>query len=201
MQQFRILLFLIFNSFAFLLSAQGNKTCLDCLETAKPEFYSVWYNVTADVFNDHVSGLLLIKFTSADSVYAVFTSQTGVVLFNYLITENKFNVLQAAGPFKKKAIRNRLTNDIRHFLVFKPFLPDNPKSSIEDACVIEFGKETVKYIPEPNCLGIVSFTSTKKNKAIMKHTLGEKQNGAPIDWRMEHQSLPFTILLSKLQEE
>src|SRR6188768_3523231 len=79
------------SDYSYLKIVSTDSTCADKI---KPTYLSTaWYTAAVDVYDTHISGLLLIKNMPDSSIRVVFTNEAGVTFFDFgFLADDKFKV-------------------------------------------------------------------------------------------------------------
>ena len=170
------------------------------IASLKPRFNSVLFQAFADVMGRHMSGLLMYKNMGNDTVRVVFTSETGITLFDFEYGPGQFKVLQINSSLRKKAVINRLRDDLGLPLLFD--------LKTENTVCYFCGKDHCIYTSRKS-ESVVLKTNSVNNKIIQAETYKGKHkktvitfsgyiNGLADSMHISHQAFSYSIALKQI---
>lgn len=153
-----------------------------------------------DIYNNHVSGILIIKKIGQTTHRVVITSDFGNKLIDFEISDNDFKLNYVLPDLDKKLVINFLKNDFqrllkREYQVTESFEDDNSKiylSKIEDQSYYLF------YNKDNSLLKKVIYT--KNNKEKIDFTFDAKKHIFADSIDLQHKDFNINIKLFQITD-
>ena len=179
-------------------SISNSETTVENLYFSSNEDYV--YKCQMDIYNNHVSGILIIKKIDQTTHRVVITSDFGNKLIDFEISDNDFKLNYVLPDLDKKLVINFLKNDFqrllkREYQVTESFEDDNSKiylSKIEDQSFYLF------YNKDNSLLKKVIYT--KNNKEKIDFTFYAKKHIFADSIDLQHKDFNINIKLFQITD-
>jgi len=179
-------------------SISNSETTVENLYFSSNEDYV--YKCQMDIYNNHVSGILIIKKIDQTTHRVVITSDFGNKLIDFEISDNDFKLNYVLPDLDKKLVINFLKNDFqrllkREYQVTESFEDDNSKiylSKIEDQSFYLF------YNKDNSLLKKVIYT--KNNKEKIDFTFDAKKHIFADSIDLQHKDFNINIKLFQITD-
>jgi len=179
-------------------SISNSETTVENLYFSSNEDYV--YKCQMDIYNNHVSGILIIKKINQTTHRVVMTSDFGNKLIDFEISDNDFKLNYVLPDLNKKLVINFLKNDFQRLLkreypVTESFEDDNSKiylSKIEDQSFYLF------YNKDNSLLKKVIYT--KNNKEKIDFTFDAKKHIFADSIDLQHKDFNINIKLFQITD-
>ncbi|MPT30093.1 MAG: hypothetical protein E2600_00195 [Chryseobacterium sp.] len=179
-------------------SISNSETTVENLYFSSNEDYI--YKCQMDIYNNHVSGILIIKKIGQTTHRIVITSDFGNKLIDFEISDNDFKLNYVLPDLDKKLVINFLKNDFQRLLkreypVTESFEDDNSKiylSKIEDQSYYLF------YNKDNSLLKKVIYT--KNNKEKIDFTFDAKKHIFADSIDLQHKDFNINIKLFQITD-
>lgn len=181
---------------------QNSSPTTDCIGNFKPEFTSQWYTAQINITNKHLSGLLFFKTMDDSSKRVVFTSETGVTLFDFSFAVDHFKVIYITPKLNKKVIIATLQSDLGMILHHLNESKEQIFKKNDELIYTGYkdGKDIIWYLIRSDCSELISIEKNSKRKKKIIVNLSMKGNALPDSVYIEHQSFNFNISLNKINK-
>lgn len=175
-----------------------------CVDKIKPTHLDTrWYTTSVDVYNKHISGLLLMKNMPDSSMRVVFTNEAGVTFFDFgFLADGTFKVYSIISQLDKKPVIQTLRKDFELILGL-PFRTGKLECW-EGNDLVFFGvkekKETAYFITSKDCASLrhIELGSERKRKVSVQ-VLGTYP--APEGFEITHLLFDMKLKLTYLPKE
>jgi hypothetical protein len=204
--------FLLFSLSCFLIGCaseyKGLKAVtpdVKCIDKIKPRGISTgWFHTSVDVQGKHLSGLLLIKQMPESKTRIVFSSESGLTIFDFEFgSDDYFQVRKIQEQLNKKVIIGTLRLDFWLLLAI-PFQDEKNILSWNSGEEIFFGvqhkNETAYFVTDENCADLkrMEFGSDHKRKFFIV----QKGEGThPEEVTIRHDLFAMVIDLKKIERD
>ncbi|HOX82499.1 MAG TPA: hypothetical protein PLJ60_12455 [Chryseolinea sp.] len=147
---------------------------ISCADKIKPTHLSTaWYTTSVDVYDKHISGLLLIKNMPDSSVRVVFTNEAGVTFFDFgFLLDGTFKVYSIVSQLKKKAVIQTLRKDFELILgiPFRQGMIERWEGNEQVFFGVKQKKETAYFITSKDCASLrnIELGSMRKRKVSVQ---------------------------------
>lgn len=176
-----------------------------CLEAMMPKpLLTSWYNASIDVVGKHISGLLLIKNMPDSSKRILFTSETGVTVFDFAFSNDRqFKIHTIIKPLDRRPVIKTLREDFG--LITHENLKGPAKGAFrneKEQILFAFPQngETLYLFTSEDCKYLKQLeTGSRKRKSSVKYYGTNEQ--APDSIFLQHHTFNMTITLRKLPVE
>lgn len=158
------------------------------------------YKCQMDIYNNHVSGILIIKKINDTTHRVVLTSDFGNKLIDFEISEHDFKLNYVLPDLDKKIVINFLKNDFQHLL--KREYPVNSRFENKESNIYlsKLDKNTyyLFFNKENGLLNQIIYTKNSKEKidftfAAKKHIFADSLN-------LQHKDFKINIKLFQITE-
>ncbi|SDE81511.1 hypothetical protein [Epilithonimonas hungarica] len=179
-------------------SISNSETTVENLYFSSNEDYV--YKCQMDIYNNHVSGILIIKKIGQTTHRVVITSDFGNKLIDFEISDNDFKLNYVLPDLDKKLVINFLKNDFQRLLkreypVAESFEDDNSKiylSKIE-------GQSYYLFYNKDNSL-LKKVIYTKNNKEKIDFTFDAKKHIFADSIDLQHKDFNINIKLFQITD-
>jgi hypothetical protein len=204
--------FLLFSLTCFLMGCASQykalktvKPDVNCIYKIRPSGISTsWFDTGVDVQSRHFSGLLLIKQMPENKTRIVFTSETGLTIFDFEFgRDDYFQVKQIQEQLNKKIVIETLRMDFWLLLAI-PFRDDKNILAWNNGEEIFFGvehkNETAYFVTDKNCTGLqrMELGAGRKRKFSIVQKGGDTH---PEEVTITHDLFPMVIRLKKIERD
>ncbi len=100
-----------------LVKADERNSQLAMPEVVPAGYQKLVYRTSVHLFNNQITGLLLVKKMPDNSIRTVFTNELGMKFFDFEFRGNDFKVMYCFKQFKHRIIINTLRNDLNLFVM------------------------------------------------------------------------------------
>jgi len=198
---FSVLLVGCASEYSYLKSASADATCADKIKPI--HLNTTWYTTAVDVYDKHISGLLLIKSMPDSSIRVVFTNEAGVTFFDFgFLVDGTFKVHSIVSQLDKKPVIQTLRKDFELILGL-PFRTGNIQRW-EGNDQIFFGvkqkKETAYFITSKDCASLRNIElGSKRKRKVSVQVLGSYPS--PEGFEISHLLFDMKLKLTYLPKE
>jgi hypothetical protein len=160
---------------------------------------SVIYKTAVNAYGRYLSGLLIIKSYSNDDYRMVFTTETGVKLFDFEFKKDEFFVHYCMDMLNKKPVINLLRNDFSLMLA-RSFVDKPVKKTTQDGLEYHFLKnDNELWFINPIGKSITNIKSTSlKGKTKLLITYSYNNSTIPSQIILVHKNLNLDMKLDML---
>jgi len=155
---------------------------------------STLYKSSIKLLQNEFSGILIIKNMGNLQYRFVFTTETGIKLFDYQIYKQKINVIYGLGPLKNKAITKHLGENLKMLLPANRHFTNYKLVKNEDYYLlsVQIKKNNFQYrtVKSEN---LISFQYTKKKKLKLSADYFIKNKESNIPWKVTAHNHSFQI--------
>jgi len=155
-----------------------------------------------DIYNNHVSGILIVKKIREHTHRIVFTSDFGNKLIDFEISENDFKLNYVLPDLDKKIVIGFLKNDFQRLLKKKYLATGKVENDSSITYVAELDKKNYSYLVfnkgKNNLLQSISFR--KKNKEKILYIFDGKKPTFAETIEIQHQDYKINIKLLQITE-
>lgn len=158
------------------------------------------YKCQMDIYNNHVSGILIIKKINEKTHRVVLTSDFGNKLIDFEVSENDFKLNYVLPDLDKKIVINFLKNDFQELLrqrypVNESFENENSKIYLSK---IDKKKYYLFFNKENNLLKQIIYT--KNNKEKIDFSFDAKKHIFADSLNLQHKDFKINIKLFQITE-
>ena len=173
----------------------------DCIKSLQPDFATVLYNTHVNITGKHLSGILLFKKVSENSIRVVFSNEIGVKFFDFEYIDNDFKVHHIIKQLDRKPVINQLRKDIGFILMHRINLPAAEvfKSGDERFFGFKEKKEQTYYITDATCENLLRIENASPRKTKIIVYLTPYRKGMADSIYINHQSFDFNISLKQIE--
>ena len=177
----------------------GNEKA-ECLSKFIPNFESVLYNTQVNVVGKHISGLLLFKKISDNTIRVVFSGEIGVKYFDFEFSKKGFKVEYCMTQFNKKVVINQLRKVIGLMIMNDINFSEAKSMHSETEAYFKFqsGKEATYYITDFYCTHLLRIENAKNNTKKIILNLSDYKNGMADSVYIAHKLFEFNISLKQI---
>lgn len=169
-----------------------------CLKKAVPDLRNELYQTSVDVHGKHISGLMFFKTLPDSSTRVVFTTETGLTLFNFSWGKNgQFKVQHVIKKLNKQAVINLLRRDIE-LLIVPTFYVNHAVPAAEHAQAIHFKKESVFFSMSEDCTSIENVEVKSGKKLKTKVLFFPANKNIPDSITIEHLNFNMQLALGRI---
>ena len=174
-----------------------------CFEKLRPQFTSVIYRASVNVTGHHLSGLLILKSMDDTTTRVLFSNEVGVTYFDFEFSKNGFRVVTCVDKMNKKAVVNRLRDDLGLLLQhgFEKFSPEMLQDGNDSFYRFQRNKETVYYITDKECSILQRIETISGRKKKIQVNLTGTRGGMPDSVYLAHQSFEYNIALKQIEKK
>lgn len=172
----------------------------NCPPVFTPAVRSATYSTQIDLYNKHLSGLLLFKATGDTTERVVFMTETGFKFFDLEFSPHHFEVKYIIPSLNKKVIIKMLSRDLGYLVV--PPVENSPheQPKADSSIIFKFpiGRSFNYYITDKKCTQLqrIEAGDDKKKNLVIGLIYGQKP--APETIKIAHQSIKLTIFLRQI---
>ena len=160
-----------------------------------------WYSAKIDVYEKHLSGLLLIKNMPDGSVRLVFTNEAGISFFDLEFdAHGKFSVKKIIRQLDRGPVINTLKTDFA-LLLGIPFRKDTPLVSVREGELyhgVRQKKDEAYFITDMECASLQRLGIAADTKEKVTITPGGEQNLFD-NLIIKHKLFDMAIALTKIK--
>jgi len=158
------------------------------------------YKCQMDIYNNHVSGILIVKKINDTTHRVVLTSDFGNKLIDFEISEHDFKLNYVLPDLDKKIVINFLKNDFQHLL--RREYPVNSRFENKESNIyLSKLDKKIYYLffnKENNLLKQIVYT--KNNKEKIDFTFAAKKHIFADSLNLQHKDFKINIKLYQITE-
>ncbi|KFF14613.1 hypothetical protein IW15_04050 [Chryseobacterium soli] len=158
------------------------------------------YKCQMDIYNNHVSGILIVKKINDTTHRVVLTSDFGNKLIDFEISEHNFKLNYVLPDLDKKIVINFLKNDFQHLL--RKEYPVNSRFENKESNIYlsKLDKKTyyLFFNKENDLLNQIIYT--KNNKEKIDFTFAAKKHIFADSLNLQHKDFKINIKLYQITE-
>lgn len=155
---------------------------------------STLYKSSIKLLQNEFSGILIIKNMGNLQYRFVFTTETGIKLFDYQIYKQKINVIYGLGPLKNRAITKHLGENLKMLLPADSHFTNYKLVKNEDYYLlsVKIKKNNYQYrtLKGEN---LISYQFTKKKKLKLSADYFIKNKASNIPWKVAARNHNFQL--------
>ncbi|MDV7696350.1 hypothetical protein N6B72_05395 [Chryseobacterium soli] len=158
------------------------------------------YKCQMDIYNNHVSGILIVKKINDTTHRVVLTSDFGNKLIDFEISEHNFKLNYVLPDLDKKIVINFLKNDFQHLL--RKEYPVNSRFENKESNIYlsKLDKKTYYlFFNKQNGL-LNQIIYTKNNKEKIDFTFAAKKHIFADSLNLQHKDFKINIKLYQITE-
>lgn len=177
-----------------------------CIERIKPVVNgNGFYHASIDVVGKHFSGLLFVKFMDDASNRVVFTSETGLTLFDFEYrADGSFNVKQIISKLNKRAVINTLRKDFGAMLGI-PFIGKDLRAWEDTRSVLygvkDLDESHIYLVTTGNCDSLQRIEIASKKKRMVSISGVEPDVLTSEKITIQHYTFNMEIVLNKIERK
>jgi hypothetical protein len=181
---------------------QKIQTGESCVYQFKPEFSKAIYKTSADVEDNHISGLLIIKSMPDSSTRIVFTNEMGFPYFDFgFPAGHGFVLYQITPKLNNKFVIRTLRKDFE--LILFRNMDSTRYFALTDSLLVYHAYPQASginyYITDAACRRLVKMQRASNKKPVVEASfLGSFSENAPDSMVIRHLNFKFTITLKKI---
>jgi hypothetical protein len=176
----------------------GTESTVENLYFSSSEDYV--YKCQMDIYNNHVSGILIVKKINDTTHRVVLTSDFGNKLIDFEISEHDFKLNYVLPDLDKKIVINFLKNDFQHLL--RREYPVNTRFENKESNIYlsKLDKKTYYlFFNKKNGL-LNQIIYTKNNKEKIDFTFAAKKHIFADSLNLQHKDFKINIKLYQITE-
>lgn len=152
------------------------------------------YRSSIKLLENEFSGILIVKNMGDLHFRCVFTTETGIKLFDYQIYKNKTKVLYGLGPLKNGMVAKHLGENISMLLPFNLDFKNSvlQTNSVRHKINVKIKKSRYEF-QSTDGENLITFKLVKKNKTKLSANYILKNNESSIPWKVNTRSHSFQI--------
>jgi len=158
------------------------------------------YKCQMDIYNNDVSGILIIKKISESTHRVVMTSDFGNKMIDFEISENDFKLNYVLSDLDKKMVINFLKNDFQKLLKRKFIIKESFENNDSNIYLSENKKNTyyLFFNKETNLLKKIIYTQNNKEKIDFSFEAKKPTFAETIE--IQHKDFKINIKLFQITE-
>lgn len=158
------------------------------------------YKCQMDIYNNDVSGILIIKKISESTHRVVMTSDFGNKMIDFEISENDFKLNYVLSDLDKKMVINFLKNDFQKLLKRKFIIKESFENNDSNIYLSENKKNTYYFFfnKETNLLKKIIYTQNNKEKIDFSFEAKKPTFAETIE--IQHKDFKINIKLFQITE-
>ena len=158
------------------------------------------YKCQMDIYNNHVSGILIIKKINEKTHRVVLTSDFGNKLIDFEVSENDFKLNYVLSDLDKKIVINFLKNDFQELLRQKYPVNESFENENSKIYLSKIDKKSyyLFFNKENNLLKQIIYT--KNNKEKIDFSFDAKKHIFADSLNLQHKDFKINIKLFQITE-
>ncbi len=200
--------YLLLSSFLFLASCASNTQPVtiqhahtNCLAKAAPVLKNELYNASVDVYGNHISGLMFFKIMPDTSQSVVFTTETGLTIFNFSWNKlGKFKVQHVIKKLDRKVVINLLRKDLQLILIPKTYSA-KAISATDGTQAVTLRKETAFFSVSENCRSIEKAEVRYNENIKTRVFFFPQQKNIPDSVYIEHLNFNMQLAFGRINRD
>ncbi|WP_228445121.1 hypothetical protein [Chryseobacterium shandongense] len=153
-----------------------------------------------DIYQNHVSGILIIKKIDATIHRVVLTSDFGNKLIDFEITENNFKLNYVLPDLDKKIVINFLKNDFQELLRQSYHVSESFENETDIIYLSNAGKKAYYLFYNKENQLLKQIVYTKNNKEKIDFTFDAKKHIFADSLNLQHKDFKINIKLFQITE-
>lgn len=158
------------------------------------------YKCQMDIYNNHVSGILIIKKISDTTHRVVLTSDFGNKLIDFEISEHNFKLNYVLPDLDKKIVINFLKNDFQHLLRKEYPVHTRFENKESNIYLSKLDKKTYYLFFNKKNKLLNQIIYTKNNKEKIDFTFAAKKHIFADSLNLQHKDFKINIKLYQITE-
>lgn len=179
-------------------SVSGTEKTVENLYFSSSEDYV--YKCQMDIYNNHVSGILIVKKISNTTHRVVLTSDFGNKLIDFEISEHNFKLNYVLPDLDKKIVINFLKNDFQHLLRKEYPVHTRFENKESNIYLSKLDKKTYYLFFNKKNKLLNQIIYTKNNKKKIDFTFAAKKHIFADSLNLQHKDFKINIKLYQITE-